>query len=54
MKRATKTSGDGHHGSVAVDVRVCVYPGTDAEDRGLVVDDFGELAGQAVNIGAVM
>jgi hypothetical protein len=37
--------------SVAVDMRVRVYPGTDAEGRGVVVDDFGENVGYAVDIG---
>jgi hypothetical protein len=32
-------------------MRVRVYPGTDAESRGVIVEDFGELAGQAVDIG---
>jgi hypothetical protein len=36
---------------LAVNMRVRVYPGSDAEGRGVVVEDFGELAGQAVDIG---
>jgi hypothetical protein len=32
-------------------MRVCVYPGTDAESPGVIVEDFGELAGQAVDLG---
>jgi hypothetical protein len=36
---------------VAVDMRVRVYPGTDGEGRGVVVDDFGEGVGHAVEIG---
>jgi hypothetical protein len=36
---------------VTVDMRVRVYPGTDAEGRGVVVDDYGETAGHAVDIG---
>jgi hypothetical protein len=31
--------------SVAIDMRVRVYPGTDAECRGVIVDDFGQAAG---------
>jgi hypothetical protein len=31
-------------------MRVRVYPGTDAESPGVIVEDFGELAGQAVDI----
>ncbi len=37
---------------LAVNMRVRVYPGTDAESPGVIVEDFGELAGQAVQIGA--
>lgn len=37
--------------AVAVGVRVRVYPGTDAEGGGVVVDDFGVMAGHAVRIG---
>jgi hypothetical protein len=37
---------------VAVIMRVRAYPGTDAEGRGVVVDDFGETAGYAVDIGS--
>jgi hypothetical protein len=33
-------------------MRVRVYPGTDAEGRGTVVEDFGETAGYAVDVGA--
>ncbi len=36
---------------LAVNMRVRVYPGTDAESRGVVVEDFGEMAAQAVDIG---
>ena len=36
---------------LAVNMRVRVYPGTDAESPGVIVEDFSELAGQAVDIG---
>ena len=36
---------------MAVNVRVRVYPGTDGEVGGTVVEDFGDLAGQVVDIG---
>ena len=36
---------------MAVNVRVRVSPGADGEIRGTVVEDFGELAGHAVDIG---
>ena len=51
MKRRRASAGDNTDGGVAVDVRVRVYPGTAAEAGGVVVEDFGELAGQAVDIG---
>ena len=55
MKRRTKGArgepGDAGESRVAVNVRVRVYPGTDGEVGGTVVEDFGDLAGQAVDIG---
>ena len=51
MKGARGTAGDTGDSRVAVNVRVRVYPGTDGEVGGTVVEDFGDLAGQAVNIG---
>jgi hypothetical protein len=36
---------------LAVNMRVRVYPGTDAESPGVIVEDFGELAGQPVDLG---
>jgi hypothetical protein len=35
----------------SVDTAVRVYPGTDAETHGTVVEDFGDSAGQGVEIG---
>ncbi len=51
MKRTSATAGDTGDSSVAVNVRVRVHPGTDSEIRGTVVEDFGDLAGHAVDIG---
>ncbi len=51
MKDASGTAGDTGDSRVAVDVRVRVYPGTDGEVGGTVVEDFGDLAGHAVDIG---
>ncbi len=48
MKDVGGTDGDSR---VAVNVRVRVYPGTDGEVGGTVVEDFGDLAGHAVDIG---
>lgn len=44
-----------HHddGGVAVGVRVRVHPGSDAEARGIVIDDFGEMPRGAVDIGDI-
>ena len=50
-KDASGTAGDTGDSRVAVNVRVRVYPGTDGEVGGTVVEDFGDLAGQAVDIG---
>ena len=43
--------GDTGKSPIAVDARVRVYPGTDREVCGTVVEDFGETAGQSVDIG---
>ena len=51
MKGASGTAGDTGDSRVAVNVRVRVYPGTDGEVGGTVVEDFGDLAGHAVDIG---
>ena len=45
MKGARGTAGDTGDSRVAVNVRVRVYPGTDGEVGGTVVEDFGDLAG---------
>jgi hypothetical protein len=36
---------------VAVGTRVRVHPGTDSEKGGVVVEDFGDISGHAVQIG---
>jgi hypothetical protein len=51
MKDASGTAGDTGDSRVAVNVRVRVYPGTDGEVGGTVVEDFGDLAGHSVDIG---
>jgi hypothetical protein len=51
MKGASGTAGDTGDSRVAVNVRVRVYPGTDGEVRGSVVEDFGDMAGHSVDIG---
>jgi hypothetical protein len=39
--------------ALAVDSRVRVYVDTDDEVRGIIVEDFGDLAGHAVDVGDV-
>ena len=51
MKGAAGVAGDARDSRVAVDARVRVYPGTNGEVRGTVVDDFGDPVGHAVDIG---
>ena len=51
IKGASGTAGDTGDSRVAVNARVHLYPGTDGEVGGTVVEDFGDLAGHAVNIG---
>jgi hypothetical protein len=51
---AGKAADDGTKGrdrGLAVNSRVRVNPGTDAERRGVLVEDFGEMIAQAVDIG---
>jgi hypothetical protein len=50
VKRVSDNEGrtDAH---LAVNMRVPVYPGTDAECPGVIAEDFGDLASQAVEIG---
>lgn len=36
---------------IGVDTPVRVFPGTDHEQRGTVVEDFGDMAGHSVDIG---
>jgi hypothetical protein len=46
-RRVRKGRGEG----IATDRRVRVYPHTEAEARGVIVEDFGETAGYGVDIG---
>jgi hypothetical protein len=54
MKRRSKgangTPGNTSDSPVALNVRVRVYPGTDGDVGGTVVEAFGEMAAQAVDI----
>ena len=40
-----------HGGPFSIDDSVRVYPGTRHENHGVVVEDFGDLAGHSVEIG---
>ena len=51
MFKHVRGSSDGTDGHLAVNMRVRVYPGTEAESRGVVVEDFGEIAAQPVDVG---
>jgi hypothetical protein len=53
MRRANrKPTGDGAaETAIAVGSSVRVYPGTDRERWGVVVEDFGDSAGHSVDIG---
>jgi hypothetical protein len=51
MKDPSGTAGDTGDSRVAVNVRVHIYPETGGEVGGTVVEDFGDLAGHAVDIG---
>ena len=53
MFKHVRGSNDGPAAQLAVNMRVRVYPGTDAECRGVIVEDFGDLAGQAVDLGGI-
>jgi hypothetical protein len=50
-KDANAPTDDTGESPVAVGVRVRVHPGTDREVAGVVVEDFGDTAGHAVDIG---
>jgi hypothetical protein len=47
-RSADEQNGDS---DLAVNDRVRVNPGTESETRGVVVEDFGDMAAQAVDIG---
>jgi len=51
MKGAGATPGDTGDSRVTINVRVRVDPGTDDEVGGTVVEDVGDMAGHAVDIG---
>ena len=50
FKRGRGDSGE-PDGQLAVNARVRVHPGTQDESRGVIVEDFGEMAAQPVDLG---
>ena len=50
-KRGQKADDGAADDGVAVGVSVRVYPGTDHERLGEVVEDFGDSAGESVQVG---
>ena len=51
MFKRDKGGGGETDGQLAANMRVRVYPGTPAERRGVIVEDFGEMAAQPVDLG---
>ena len=51
MFKHLRGGSDETDGLLAVNTRVRVYPGTEAESRGVIVEDFGEMAAQSVDLG---
>lgn len=45
-----EASSDNESSDIAVDSRVVVHPGSDHEMHGVVVEDFADLAGMAVEV----
>ncbi len=46
-----ETAVEGPKREVTVDAAVRVYPGTAREVDGIVIEDFGDISGQGVDIG---
>jgi hypothetical protein len=46
-----EATAEGSQRGVEVDGAVRVYPGTSREMHGVVVEDFGDISGEAVDIG---
>jgi hypothetical protein len=51
MTQSRSEAGAGGSGQVKVDAAVRVYPGTPQEVYGFVIEDFGGISGEAVDIG---
>jgi len=50
-KRVSRGAGESAPPPLAIDAPVVVFPGTDQQQGGVIVEDFGESAGHAVEIG---
>ena len=50
-KKAAHSDTKPGHGGLGVNTPVLVYPGTAEQQGGVIVEDFGEFAGQAVSGG---
>ena len=51
-KRIGRRSSESARHPLEVDTPVVVFPGTNQQQGGVIVEDFGESAGYAVEIGA--
>jgi hypothetical protein len=51
-KRVGDKRGESARHPLEVDTPVIAFPGTDQQQGGVIVEDFGESAGYAVEIGA--
>jgi hypothetical protein len=50
-KDAAQSDTNARSGELAVNTPVLVHPGTANQQGGVIVEDFGEFAGQAVDVG---
>jgi hypothetical protein len=50
-KRVGRGAGESARDPLAVDTPVVVFPGTEQQQGGVIVEDFGDHAGQVVEIG---
>ena len=49
--KAAEKNDEDRRSELAIDSRVRVFPDTDHEDRGVIVEDFGQMTPQSVDIG---
>ena len=53
VKGRKDNANSGEAAELAVDAPVLVYPETEQQQGGVIVEDFGPSAGQAVEVGSV-